>query len=208
MLSSYIFIILPFIVLVAGLLTFKKYKNTYLKYFLFFIFFVVLNESLAYYVGYVLRKSTYLIYNIYLLISTIFYLSLFKFYIKRNKFYIKLLLLIFIFSYFFNYFFIQNSLTASQTYSILIASIVIVTSVVFLLVELLNNDDILTINKLLLFWISIGVLLFYVGIVPIFVMGEFLNFRGLFDYIILALNIIMYGCFITGFIVSKKEVNT
>ncbi|WP_144439123.1 hypothetical protein [Lutibacter profundi] len=62
-------------------------------------------------------------------------------------------------------------------------------------------------NKLLLFWISIGLLLFYVGILPIIIMSSFLEYRGLFDYIILLLNIIMYGCFITGFLVSKKEYN-
>ncbi|WP_147296399.1 hypothetical protein [Lutibacter oceani] len=62
-------------------------------------------------------------------------------------------------------------------------------------------------NKLLLFWICTGTLLFYIGIIPIQIMAKFFNYRGLFDYIILGLNIIMYGFFTIGFIISKKEYN-
>jgi len=207
MLSSYIFIILPFIVLLTGILTFKKYKNSKLKYFLFFIFYAFLTELSSYYIGFILRKSTFLIYNIYILLSTIFYLLLFYFYIKRNNFFIKLMLIIFVAFYLYNYIFIQNTLYTSQTNTLLLGSIFIIISAIFLFVELLNSDDILIINKLLLFWVSIGIFLFYVGIVPIFVMADFLNYRGLFDYIILSLNIIMYSCFVIGFIISKKEYN-
>jgi len=117
------------------------------------------------------------------------------------------MLIIYVIFYFYNYIFIQNTLHTSQTNPIIIGSIFIIISAIFLFVELLNSDDILIINKLLLFWVSIGVLLFYAGIVPIFVMADFLNYRGLFDYIILSLNIIMYSCFIIGFIFSKKEYN-
>jgi len=107
-----------------------------------------------------------------------------------------------------NILFLQKTLQTSQTYSIILAGIFIVISIIILLIELLNSDKILKINKLLLFWISIGVLLFYSGILPIYVVVDLLNYQGLFDYIILGLNIVMYGCFITGFIVSKKEYNT
>ncbi len=208
MLSSYIFSVLSFVTFFTGVLAYNKYKNSYLKYFLFFIFYVFLTELFGYYTGFILRKSTFYIYNIYVFFSTIFYLTLFKFYIKNNKFYINLMLIAFILFYFYNILFLQKTLQTSQTYSIILAGIFIVISIIILLIELLNSDKILKINKLLLFWISIGVLLFYSGILPIYVVVDLLNYQGLFDYIILGLNIVMYGCFITGFIVSKKEYNT
>ncbi|MDP3313891.1 hypothetical protein [Lutibacter sp.] len=60
---------------------------------------------------------------------------------------------------------------------------------------------------MLLFWLSIGILIFYAGIVPIYVMIEFLNYKGIFKYILVALNVIMLSCFSIGFIVTKKEYN-
>lgn len=175
---------------------------------MFFLFYVFLTELTAYYTGYILKKSTFFIYNIYTLISTLFYLKLFYYYLKKNKFYIKILSIGFLMFYVYNILFIQKTLQVSQTYSILLSSIFIVVSAIILFIELLNSDAILKIYKTLLFWISIGVLLFYAGIIPIFVMADLLNYTGLFNYIILGLNIIMYCCFIIGFVMSKKEYNT
>lgn len=207
MLSTYIFSILSFITFFVGAITYSKYKNTFLKYFLYFLLFEFLTELTSYYLGVILRKSTFFLFNIYVLISSIFYLMLFRFYIKKHKIYINIMIIIYIIFYVCNVLFLQKTLQIFQSYSLILESIFIVLSSVILFIELLNSDDILKMNKLLLFWISIGLLLFYVGILPIIIMSSFLEYRGLFDYIILLLNIIMYGCFITGFLVSKKEYN-
>lgn len=57
------------------------------------------------------------------------------------------------------------------------------------------------------FWISIGVLLYNIGFIPVFVIAELIDFRGVFMYITFALNIILSLCFISGFVISKKEFN-
>ncbi len=207
MLSSYIFSILSFITFFVGAITYNKYKNTFLKYFLYFLFYEFLTEMTSYYIGFILRKSTFSLLNIYILISSIFFLMLFRFYIKKYKVYINIMIIVYIIFYICNVLFLQKTLHTFQSYSIILESIFVVISSIILFFELLNSDDILKMNKLLLFWISIGLLLFYVGILPIIIMSSFLKYSGLFDYIILLLNIIMYGCFITGFVVSKKEYN-
>ncbi len=208
MLNAYIFSVLSFITFFVGVITYNKYKNSFLKYFLYFLFYEFLTEITSYYIGFILNKRTFLIFNIYILISSIFFLTLFRFYINKHKIYINFMLIVYLIFYVCNVLFIQKTLQTFQSYSIILESIFVVISSIILFIELLNSDDILKINRSLLFWVSIGLLLFYVGILPIIIMANFLNYGGLFDYIILFLNVIMYSCFITGFIVSKKEYNS
>ena len=59
----------------------------------------------------------------------------------------------------------------------------------------------------MIFWISIGLLLFHIGSIPIFIAKQFLNYNATHNYILLGLNIIMYGSFIIGFILSDKKYN-
>ncbi|MDV7186562.1 hypothetical protein R3X25_04650 [Lutibacter sp. TH_r2] len=58
------------------------------------------------------------------------------------------------------------------------------------------------------FWLSVGVLVINIGSIPVFVIGELIDWQGIFNYIILVLNLLMATSFITGFVVSKKELNT
>ncbi|REE83620.1 hypothetical protein BX611_0914 [Lutibacter oceani] len=207
MLSSYIFIILTFIPAFVGTVTFKKYKHTFLKYFLFFLWYTCFTESAAFYIGTIPKQSTSFIYNFYALVNVFFYFFLFKFYIKKNIIYIKVFFTLFLLFFLYDFFVIQDSINRIQTYSFLFAFLFNSLGIIMLLFELLKSDLILKMNKLLLFWICTGTLLFYIGIIPIQIMAKFFNYRGLFDYIILGLNIIMYGFFTIGFIISKKEYN-
>ena len=205
--DSYIYILLTFIPAFLGSVFYRKYKDTFLKYFLFYLWYCFGTELLAYYVGFILKTRTVLIYNIYILISVIFYYALFSNYVKKYKLFIRLILIGFLVFYTINFLYIQKTIVASQTNSILVGSLVISFGVVFLFYELLKSDSILNLNKMLLFWIAIGAFLFFLGISPILVFAKYFNYRGMYDHIILALNIVMAGCFITGFIMSKKEFN-
>lgn len=206
MLSQVLILFLAFITAVIGTVYYHKYKHTFLKYFIGFLWFTVFIEIFGHVQGFIITGSTFYIYNIYIFVSTVFYLLIYIRYLKRNLTG-KILLILFILFSLINVLFIQKTIWISQTYPLLLGSLFISISVILFFIQLLNSDIILKINKLLIFWISIGLLLFYIGIIPIFVMADFFNYFGLFDYIILTLNVIMYGCFIFGFIVSKKSYN-
>lgn len=83
----------------------------------------------------------------------------------------------------------------------------VVLTIMLYYTELLKSDTILNIKYSLLFWISIGALIFNIGILPVFVIAELIRFQGIFRYIILGLNVVLSLSFIIGFIVSKKEYN-
>ena len=83
----------------------------------------------------------------------------------------------------------------------------VVLTIMLYYTELLKSDAILNIKYSLFFWISIGALIFNIGILPVFVIGELIDWQGVFKYIILGLNILLSLSFITGFLMSKKEYN-
>ncbi|MEM7185050.1 MAG: hypothetical protein AAF466_00220, partial [Bacteroidota bacterium] len=74
--------------------------------------------------------------------------------------------------------------------------------------QLLNDDQVLIVKYKLSFWISTGLLLFSVGMIPLFSLSKYLDFQGA-GYIItlVSLNVILYGCYIIGFIWTKKSYN-
>lgn len=74
--------------------------------------------------------------------------------------------------------------------------------------ELLESDEVLSIKNSLFFWIALGVFLYNLGFLPAFALFKFITVFGMFQYITFILNIIMHSCYITGFIISKKENNS
>ncbi len=104
--------------------------------------------------------------------------------------------------------FFTNFIERSMDYNIIIGSIIIVVVVLIYLTELLQDDAILNLKGSMFFWISLGALLFNIGFIPVFVIAEFISYSGVFRIITLILNLLMAGCFITGFIISKKEFNS
>lgn len=64
-----------------------------------------------------------------------------------------------------------------------IGSILIVISIMIYFSELLQSDEVLNIKKSIYFWISLGVLLFNIGFIPVYIIAEFIVFRGIFDVI-------------------------
>ncbi|MBL4745594.1 MAG: hypothetical protein JKY08_04440 [Flavobacteriaceae bacterium] len=73
--------------------------------------------------------------------------------------------------------------------------------------ESLNSDKVLYAKESLLFWVSLGLLLYQVGTIPIDIFGEYFNFSGIYDSILFILNIILYGCMMVGFRVSERAHN-
>jgi len=104
-------------------------------------------------------------------------------------------------------FFYKDYFNEYFVYSWIIGQLFVVIAIMIYFMELLSSDAILNIKYSLFFWISIGVFIFNIGILPVFVIGELIDWQGIFRYIILGANIIMSLSFITGFIVSKKEYN-
>jgi len=74
--------------------------------------------------------------------------------------------------------------------------------------EFLKTEKIHDVSRDLLFWISIGFLIYYIGKTPFRVVRDYYanqNNRSILFILNVLLTIIMNSCFIVGFISNKKN---
>jgi len=195
---------------IVGSIYYYKYKHTCLKYFLIILWYTTLNGFLARFLheNYILRNNTVL-YNIYNLINFTFLFTLFKAYIKKinHKKWIKTFSYIYIISLVIEAFF-KNYLSEIQTIPFIIGAIFVIICIFYYFLEVLNTDKVLYVSKNLLFWISIGLLLYFFGKIPTRIVRNFWEevtyYQSIYvvEYI---LSIVMNICFIIGFICSEKD---
>ncbi len=204
------------ITLIVGIITFKKYRDSYLKYFLFLLAFVVVLEY-----GVLGLKKIYgsdfqnhFIYNISTSIQHIYYFTLYYrvLYNDRYKKLVRGFLILFLVSIVFNFAFIQK-LTVDgpfHSYTFTLGAVLLIVSIGLFFAEMLKSDRILKFRSYLMFWISIGLFVFYTAIIPVILSVNFLPMGiepKMLRAILFALNLMMYGCFSIGFIVSNKYVD-
>lgn len=210
MVQKFFFISNYFVIIAFGLFFYKKYAhNTPLKLFLYFLIYSFFTEAAGTYFSFVLKKPTFFIYHTWIILSLYFYGLFFLARIKNLKAraVIKGSLVLYLIYTIINITFFKDFVHESLIGNIIIGRILIVIFVLFYFSELLNSDAILNIKKSLFFWISIGVLCYNIGFIPVYVIGKYISFGGVFRYIAYGLNIIMGACFISGFLMSKKEYN-
>jgi len=207
---KYTYIGIYAIIIGVALFHVKKYKhNIQLKLWLYFLIYSFITEVLATYFIYVVGKRANIIYNSWWLVNSIFYIIFFlnRVISKIKRKFIISYLSAFILYNFISILFFKNYRNDILSESFIIGQFFVVLSIMIYYAELLSSDMILRFQKSLFFWISLGALVFNIGLLPVFVIAELIEWQGVFRYIIFGLNVIMAGCFITGFIVSKKEFN-
>lgn len=211
---SYIFYIVSLTTFIS-FFYYKKFKGTNYKYFLYFLLVPFITELQykivdIYYYGFKLF-NTDIYYNLYSIINFIFFLQFYKLLSKnkRNKKIFSILTYLFIGFVLFDVFILKNSLSnALNIYTLIIGSIFLLITLILFLIEILNNEKIIfNIYKSFVFWISVGLLLFFIGIIPIMIFRDFLNYNSTYAIILVSLNVIMYGSFIIGMIKSDTKYN-
>ncbi|SDW08487.1 hypothetical protein SAMN05444411_10142 [Lutibacter oricola] len=208
--DKYAYIIIYAIILITGIVSYKKYNHSLLlKFWLYFLVYSFLTELVASYFIHILKVRAYLLYNLWGIISTLFYLIFYSYILKKKirKRFAFLLIMVFVVYTIIELLFYKKIQSDILVFNSIIGMLLTVLIILIYYIELLNSDSILTLQKSLFFWISLGVLIFNIGLIPVYVIGELIDWQGIFNYIILILNIVMAGCFITGFTASKKEFN-
>ena len=204
---------------IVGTIFFYKYKNTPLKYFLYLLWYITLTEFLGRYIretgnlAYI--DDNGLPYNLWLYntLEFITFNTLFFIYSKylesiNYKKWVRYFAYVFSIVFTINWIFIQNYFKEGAEIPVILGSIFLILSILFYLIELLRSEIIIVFHRLLLFWISVGLLLFYTGTIPFTLkVNEYMLFPGIHKLflIVYILAIIMYLTFSFGFIWSKKE---
>ncbi len=210
MLQKYFFICNYLLLIVVGLYNYKKIKDSLpLKMFLFFLVYSFFTELTGMILAFYLKVSTAFIYNSWNIVSYLFYTYFFlsKIENKTKGLYIKGFAILFVALFLINALFFQNYLNYIFKNNIILGKILMIVVIMIYFTELLKSDLILNIKKSLFFWVSIGVFIYSIGFIPVFVVAEYISYQGAFRYITIGLNIAMSLCFVTGFLISKKQYN-
>lgn len=155
-------------------------------------------------------ESNLWIYNYYLVPQYVFYCYFFKQFLKPGllrKIIWTVTVLYVLFSIT-NVLFIQKAMTVNY-FTIIAASFIVVLLTTAYMRQLITDDNILQLKKQPLVWISVGALVFHVGVLPYFIYSNSLNNGNmelslLLFYIVLVLNILMYTMYAIAFLCTKK----
>lgn len=208
--QKYFFIINYSIIIIFGVYYFYKIKESLLlKLFLVFLVYSFFTEVAGTLFSFELKINTAVIYNSWNLVNVLFY-SYFFYSLLKNQFKRKLICW---FTGLFLLFFVINGLFFNS-YTVFVytdlfvfGKILLILYVLMYFSEILNSDSIFNIKESMFFWIGLGVFLYAIGFIPVYIITKLIGFEGLFRYISFTLNILISLCFITGFIISKKEFN-
>ena len=205
-LNSSIFYVIALTFLI-GIFNIKKYWNTPSVYLLIYLGIVLLIEFL----GSIIENNHWL-YNIQSLIEFLTYALIFYSSVKHKKSKVIIIGLTVICILYLGYeiCFIKETFNEYLSHAFGLISFAIPLMCFVYLFEMMESEKILNQNKVLLYWICIGLLIYHLCNLPATVLINDLN--GLREYYILytiqALSsIAMYSCFMIGFIWSDRKYN-
>lgn len=219
-------LIIPFLVLIStitAIITFRVYKKTPERLFLGFLLLTTLVELLGYIPALLyfypenmisvfltdhfpnkMVKKNFWLFNTYRIYTFIFYQYYYYTILKEKwgKMCIKLIMTAFVLISVFEIgdFFAKNMILMRMS-----GTIFLVCSAGLYLKEVFNGNEIFSFYKTLPFWISLGGVTYYSITTPLFIFADVLKFsHQVYLEILLLCNIVLYGSFITGFLIQRR----
>ncbi len=168
------------------------------------------------YLGYYLKDVVYdiplnkFIYNLYYLIHFSFFFYIFMKMIENDRFKknIKIGLVVF-WVFFLSDFVFAGIFQSSFARTYIAGAAILIFCIILYYISILQSSLVLVIKNDLLFWISVGLFLFYIGYIPIKIIKTwFYKPDSFFEFLLViqfSLIIVMYLFFLTGFLWMKKR---
>lgn len=208
---KYILIALQFVTAIVGTFYYYKFKNSILKYILYFLWYTSINDVLGVCIQLFFEApNNFYIYNIYQFIRFVFLLFVYRSCVK-NIVSIKIISLLigcYVSSYIIN-FFIESFWNDYFINTFIIGATFITITVFLYLFEVLRSNKILYISESLLFWLSFANLIYFVPNIPFYIIRKYYSTSSTIPYIFMVnyfLILAHYTILILGFIWSKPKI--
>jgi len=156
---------------VAGFIYWKKIKNSYWKWFSIYLLMIVLAELFCQYLLYFLENPNQWIYvNFIIPCEFLFFFWLFYMYFKNSR--QKMLPLIgagiYLVCFTIDRLYLSKHEFAFFSFSYVVGSIVLLVLILVFLLRLVRSDEILHYKTNMMLWVSLGLLLFFLGSLPFY----------------------------------------
>lgn len=215
---------------ITGLICYKKYRNTYHKYFIWFLVYIILLDFLGSYTIYVAKyeilkpikealkgtliEKNYWVFTFFWSIGSILFFVFYYLKIITNKYYRRIItyaaLLFFLCSTTYIFLNINAFFKAAIPLIKVSGATVIFMCVIFYFIELLKSDEVLTFYKSLNFYISATIFIWWLVTTPVVFFEIYFssadwNFVFLRWQIFLFMNIFMYLTFSFALLWCKPQ---
>ena len=205
-----VIIILEVIVAMTATITYYKYRHNYLRFFLLYVWGVVIIETIGIYLPRVFDSTNLWLYNTFIILEfpllILWYRTFISGYISRK--FLKWIVICFLIFASVNSWFFQDLLSGFQSYNFIAGALGLIISILLYFNEMVHTEKIMIAQRGLLFWVSVGFLFFYASVIPIMIMGSLLNYSGsIYDVFLLILNIILHICFLIGLLWGQRKYN-
>jgi hypothetical protein len=196
--------------LLAVIIFYKKLQPKWLRLFFYLLVFTLAVDVGAVLYSYYFKKSNHFIINIYLPVSFSFYFLIFSktFETKKFKTIIYTAFIVYLLFFLYGIIFIEG-LYYFNTYSYCLGSILIVMCCLLYFMRLFTSDRLMNYFTIPMFWISTGLLFFFVGnMVHMsllrYIIDNHLDPAGhIYQFIMVTLNVLLYGSFTISFLCNQ-----
>lgn len=202
------------VVFVVAIYKFPLYKDSSLRLIPVILFFTLATEFIGGYIKYEYRDtlSNIILFNVYYLFYFSLFLYVFMRIIEEEKFkwYIKISIIIFWIFYISDFVF-TDIFTQSFTRSYFAGASGLIFCIILYYISILQSSLLLVVKNDLLFWISVGLFLFFVGYIPIKIIKSwyfYFQMESFFQILLIiqfSLIVVMYSFFLIGFLWMKKR---
>ena len=198
----------------TGFFYIKKLKGSYWYYFPFYLAVVVVTEITAEYISYVLHNvplntKVYIYFGIP--VQFLFFYWVFYQYFKKTKnnkwpvllggVYILCLMI---------ELFYPGKMKFFPSFSYMQGNIFLLILILMFYVRFINSDDLLAYRQSMMFWVCLGLMVFYLGTLPFYglrnvLYEQYTQIFYLYYYASFILNYLMYNMFIIAFIWARPN---
>lgn len=208
--ENYIFfliytLVLELITALIATINWRKYSRTTEKYFLHFIWLTFFTDFFGSIIlAYCFNSNNYALYNSYKIFVLLFLLNWYHTILKNNVI-VNYALIVYLISLFFSFYY-ESFFYNLQKINFLTGSLILVVCSFTYFIEILKSEILYSLRRSLPFWITIGNLLFFIGVIPLILLFDKLRITYLsFNIVLAILNTILYTSYIIGFIWMKKK---
>lgn len=210
---SILLLIIEFFAALTGVIYFSRLRQSYWKWFSTYLVFIFLQEAIFFFHESFLGLAKHLYYTyIGIPLQWLFLYWLYALKSLRKKWLFKICILIYATTYI-PIQISQNQVDILYSFSLIICTLLLSGLILLEFIKQIRNDDIVNIKENKMFYINIGVILFYIGAFPIhgfnkvFYEEYFSIWEGYFIYFKLS-NCVMYLLFICSFIWGKVSLSS
>lgn len=217
LICQYVLYGLEFLACITGFIYWRKIKNSYWKWFPVYLAIIVAAEMTGNYLNIVGTKSAIqLKLNIFnYAVIPLEFLFFQWIYLKNanNKKAFGLVIFcmaLYIAGFFVDQFYFFNKKYFFSSFSYCIGNLALLVCIISYFIQMSRSNDIIHFRSNMIFWVSLGLLIFYLGTFPFYAFfWEIWNHHKLtfkvYTYVSLICNWIMYSLFIVSFIWSKPK---